>query len=49
MHNLKISLITMLLIFNFYIISSNVNSDKKNEMFENCLELIKEILEKDDE
>jgi hypothetical protein len=26
-----------------------VNSDKKNETFENCLELIKEILEKDDE
>jgi hypothetical protein len=49
MHNLKISLITLLLFFNFYIISSDVNSDKKNETFEYSLELIKEILEKYEE
>lgn len=48
MHKLKLYL-TALLIFNFCIISSNMDSEIKNEAFENSLELIKEILEKDEE
>lgn len=48
MRTTKIYLISFL-IFNFYIISSNANYETKHEAFENSIELIKEILEKDEE